>query len=369
MPTFFALSGKKSAWPKKKLNYVQALKAFCLSIVFHFVCCSMGYAQGNSSTKPNVMVITTGGTIASRVGNAMLEGDELINAIPELSNLANIEVEEIFRIGSSKMKPENWLRLAQFIDSIIVNRKDLEGIVITHGTDTMEETAFFLDLVLESSIPIVFVGSMRSSNEISADGPANLVNAVRVAVDSESIGRGVLVVMNERIAAAKDVQKFDNRNVHTFVSPLFGYLGVVDPDAINYFRKLDKAQKPVIKISIQQIKSLPSVDIVSDFTGFDGSILTYFEGRPTEGLVFASFAGGRTSRGAFEGLQRMGERGNKIIVIASKVPGGRIIGKRLNDDGLVVANHFTPAKSRILLMLCLTFTKDKQTIQMVFDEY
>ncbi len=344
------------------------IKAIFLTLFCWLTFIIMGNTQSKSLNKPKVLIVTTGGTIASRVGDKILEGQELISAIPPLKEYAEIEVVEIFRIGSSKMKPENWLYLAKYVDSVFVARKDLKGIIITHGTDSMEETAFFLDLVIEDGRPIVFVGSMRSANELSADGPANLVNGVRVAVEEASKNRGVLVVMNERIAAARDVQKIDNRNTQSFESPLFGYLGVVDPDTIRYYRQLNRPELPLLPIKIQELNQLPSVDLVADFTGFDDAIMDYFLQRSSKGLVLATFAGGRTSSGALNGLRKLKGKG-KLVVVASRVPFGRIIGKNYSENQVIVANHFSPVKSRILLMVSLAYTDDPQQIQQIFDTY
>ena len=177
---------------------------------------------------PVVRVIATGGTIASRPGDDQLTGSALIEAVPQLAGVAQVEVEEFSRIGSSGMTPDHWLLLAKRINELLDAEPDISGIVVTHGTDTMEETAYFLHLTIKDLRPVVLTGSMRSATAISADGPANLLTAVRVAADTNAGGRGVLVVLNDEVHSARDVRKTDNNRIDTFLSAEWGALGVVD---------------------------------------------------------------------------------------------------------------------------------------------
>ena len=175
-----------------------------LIILYAILISAYGHAQ--EAIKPHVLVITTGGTIASQTNAPLVAGHELIQAVPVLTQYADIEVEELIRVGSSRMTPAHWLLMIKRIQQAVAERPDLACIIITHGTDTMEETAFFLNLTHRSKVPIILVGSMRSSNEISADGPANLLNAIRVGTSPEAMGKGVLVVLNENISAARDLR-------------------------------------------------------------------------------------------------------------------------------------------------------------------
>ena len=274
--------------------------------------------------KPKVIIFTTGGTIASINGQPMIDGPVLVQAVPELINYADIEVIEFSKIGSSQMTPNHWLNLSKKVNQVLKDSA-VTGIVITHGTDTMEETAFFLNLTLKSDKPVVMVGSMRSSNEISADGPANLLNAVRVAIESNSVGQGVLLVLNEHIAAARNVFKNHNRNVHTFQSPELGYLGFVDPDKIIFYQKVLHPHTTQTVFDIDHLERLPKVELVQDFTGFDASILDYFFTKKIDGLVVQTFAGGRASAGVRKGLSNAVDK-DIPVVMASGVPNGRIIG-------------------------------------------
>ncbi len=317
--------------------------------------------------RPEIVILTTGGTIASRIGAPMAEGDSLVGAVPELLDYAKVRVEEFSRIGSSQMTPAHWLRLSKRINTLFQD-SGLAGVVVTHGTDTLDETAFFLNLTVRDRRPVVLVGSMRSANEISADGPANLLNAVRVAVSQESAGKGVLVVLNEDVAAARDVWKTDNRRVHTFRSPELGFIGFADPDTVIFYRSPLRLHTWQVEFQPTTIDSLPRVEIAVDYTGFDGSTVDYLTSRRPDGIVLATFAGGRMSAGARRAIAQAAEAGTPVV-IASRVPGGRIVGNPLGDIPAVVARDLPPHKARILLMLALTRTRDRAEIQRVFDTY
>jgi len=298
----------------------------------------------------------------------MNSGTSLIEAVPELLEHARVDVEEFSRIGSSQMMPFHWLGLAQRINGAFEDNPDLSGVVITHGTDTMEETAFFLNLTVNHARPVVLVGSMRAANEISADGPANLLNAVRVAIHADAVGAGVLVVLNEDISSARDVWKTDNRRVHTFRSPEFGYLGVVDPDTVLFYRSSTRPHTLQSEFDVTRLDSLPRVEIVVDFAGFDGSAIDDLVQRAPDGFVLVTFAGGRMSAGARTGVRKATESGMPVV-IASRVPGGRIVGNPAGPLGAVLARDLPAHKARILLMLALTQSREPLELQRLFDTY
>jgi L-asparaginase len=333
--------------------------------VFFLVIISSLLMQGQN--KPKVIIITTGGTIASRVEAPMVGGHHLVQAVPQLLNYAEIEVIEFSQIGSSKITPDHWLRLAKKINELFKQQPDLRGVVVTHGTDSMEETAYFLHLTVKDRRPVILTGSMKTSDEISADGPANLINAVRVAVDSTSLYQGVLLVMNENILSARDAWKTDNRRPETFQSTGYGYLGVADPDQILFYRKIIKLHTLSTPFDVANIIVLPKVDIVSDFTGFDSDILKYFGSRSLDGIVFQSFAGGRLSKGAEEGLSELAK--TMPVVIASKVPQGRIIGNPNPGLPVAYAHDLSANKARVLLMLALLHNQSVDYMQHTFDQY
>lgn len=318
--------------------------------------------------KRDVLILTTGGTIASRINAPLIAGPALVQAIPELTNYANIDVEEFSVVGSSKMTPAHWLGLAKRINVVLSENAELAGIVITHGTDTLEETAYFLNLTVKSDKPVVLVGSMRSADEISADGPANLINGVKVALDDQAIGQGVLVVLNEDISAARDVWKTDNRRVHTFGASNVGHVGTVDPDGVRFYHRSLQPHTTHAEFDVSKLNALPRVAILSDFTGIDETLVNNFGKQDMDGLVVRTFAGGRMSSGMLAGLAGLQQRGIPTVV-TSRVPGGRIVSAPDYDFPAVVSNGQPDNKARILLMLALTESSDLAEIQRMFDTY
>jgi L-asparaginase len=257
--------------------------------------------------------------------------------------------------------------MAQKINDLFRRDSGLRGVVITHGTDSMEETAYFLHLTIKDRRPVILTGAMKTFDEASADGPANLINALRVVMDDNAIGQGVMLVMNENILSAYDAWKSDNRRPETFQSSGFGYLGVADPDRIQFYRQTLLPHTVATPFDVTELTNLPKVDIVSDFTGFDPEILEYFADRHLDGLVFQSFAGGRLSKGAEDGLVQLTKK--FPVVIASKVPLGRIIGNPNPSLEVTYAYHLPANKARILLMLALLKQPSPVELQAIFDQY
>jgi L-asparaginase len=337
-------------------------------ILLALLVCGLVSAQENPNMKPRVLILTTGGTIASRTDAPLVAGPALVQAVPELSDYASIEVEEFSVIGSSRMTPAHWLGLAKRINKVFTDDPGIAGIVVTHGTDTMEETAYFLNLTVKSEKPVVLVGSMRSSNEISADGPANLINAVRVAIDEQSTGQGVLVALNENITSARDVWKTDNRRVDTFEGSSAGHIGAVDPDGVRFYHRTLQPHTTDSEFDISRVNALPIVLILSDFAGIDASVVEHFGQQEMDGLVIRTFAGGRMSAGMQAGLESIAQRGIPTVV-TSRVPNGRIVSAPDYEFPAVVANGQQDNKARILLILALTTTSDLADIQDMFDKY
>ena len=273
---------------------------------------------------PIVRVISTGGTIASRPGDDQLTGNALVEAVPQLAGVARVEVEEFSRLGSSAMTPNHWLLLARRINELLDAEPNISGVVVTHGTDTMEETAYFLHLTIKHVRPVVLTGSMRSATAISADGPANLLAAVRVAADTKAAGRGVLVVLNDEIHSARDVRKTDNNRMDTFVSAEWGALGVVDSDGVTFRRSSETLHTVHALPSLAGVETLPVVPIVADFAGNDAAVLRSWAEREVAGIVVQAFGGGRASP----------EMRRAITEIASGLPRG---------VSLVVSNRQKPA--------------------------
>ncbi|MBX2814985.1 MAG: asparaginase [Saprospiraceae bacterium] len=319
-----------------------------------------------AQNKPEVLILATGGTIASLQGSPSLSGESLTKAIPALDELASITVVEFSQIGSSAMTPTHWRKMCSYIQEYIEAHPHLGCIVITHGTDTMEETAFLLHLTHQSIIPIILVGSMRSADEISADGPANLINAVRVGIDPASRNRGVMAVLNENIISGRDLQKHHNRRADSFRSGEFGYLGSVDPDGVRFYRSLDRPLSSLNALDIPFDEPFPKVEIMSDFTGLDEDILAFFLKRDVDGLVIQTFAGGRASP-AIRKTLRNHQPLPFPVVIASQLPEGRIIGDPIKEKGVIISHHFTAKKARILLMMALATSMSQSDIQELFE--
>jgi L-asparaginase len=338
------------------------------TVLILLLCGGIGSAGEEGVPKPQILILTTGGTIASRTDAPLIDGPELVQAVPQLLDYAEIEVEEFSVIGSSKMTPDHWLRLARRINEHYSSDEQLSGIVITHGTDTMEETAYFLNLTVQSDRPVVLVGSMRSSNEVSADGPLNLINAVRVAASDQAIGQGVLVVLNEDIIAAREVWKTDNRRVQAFSGSNFGRLGTVDPDGVRFYHRSRQPHTTASEFNISDVDSLPEVLLFSDFTGMDEAVVRHFVSQSMDGLVVRTFAGGRMSAGLLAGLEGMSGR-EFPIVVTSRVPEGRIVSPPDYPFPAIVSRGQQDNKARILLMLALTKTTEPAEIQRIFDSY
>ena len=314
-------------------------------------------------------VIATGGTIASRAGADQLSGAALVEAVPELAAVARIEVEEFSRIGSSGMTPDHWLRLSRRIDELFRSDAELAGVVVTHGTDTMEETAYFLHLTVAHERPVVVTGSMRSANAVSADGPANLLAAVRVAASESSGGRGVLVVLNDEVHSARDVRKTDSNRLDTFVSREWGALGVVDGDDLHFHRALVSRHTARSALGLGDAAELPEVPIVADFAGNDGAVVRWWVERGADGIVVQAFAGGRASPGMRRAMAEAAAAGVPVVV-ASRVPEGRVLPSAgWARDGIIAAGDLPPHKARVLLMLALLRTHDAAAVQELFDSH
>lgn len=326
-----------------------------------------GGLASQDAPKPEVVILTTGGTIASRSGAATLPGPELVQAVPELLEHAAITVEEVARVGSSRMTPALWLQVGERINALFRADPALAGVVVTHGTDTMEETAYYLNLTVRDPRPVVMAGSMRSANALSADGPANLLDAVRVAVSPDARDRGVMIVLNDEINAARAARKTDNQRLQTFRAPEFGLLGYADPDTVVFHGSPHRRHTAHSEFDLGGVEGLPEVAMVMDYAGFDGSTLLHWLDRGVAGIVLQTFAGGRMSAGAAAAAREAVERGVPLV-LASRVPGGRIPGPP-PVEGAVLARDLPAHKARVLLMVALAAGVGPEGLERVFGEY
>jgi L-asparaginase len=326
-----------------------------------------------------VMILATGGTIAgtgatstTTVGYtaATVGIDTLIKAVPELQKVAHVGGEQVFQIASENMGNEQWLTLARRVNTLLA-QPDVDGIVITHGTDTLEETAYFLDLVVKSRKPVVLVGSMRPSTAMSADGPINLYNAVITAGSQDAVGKGVLVVMNDQINAARDVTKTNTTTTDTFKTPELGMLGYVIGGQPHFYRASTRKHTADTEFDVSKLTALPQVDIAYTYANVGPTAVNALVAAGAKGLIHAGVGDGSLPTKVRPALSAARQKG-VVIVRASRVGQGIVARNgEANDDQLdfVVSDTLNPQKARILLMLALTKTSDSKEIQRMFYTY
>lgn len=327
-----------------------------------------------------VAVIMTGGSIDS-VGRdrldlawyidtgKRLESGELLARLPELEEIARVEEIPFRRLPSHALVSKDWLDLARTIHDICEqNRAD--GVVITHGTNTLEETAYFLTLTLKTDKPVVLVGAMRPPSGLSPDGDLNLLNAVRVAASPASRGRGVLVVMNDTILSARDVTKTATYRVQAFQGRASGPLGYADADGqVIYYHQPARKHTVQSEFDVRHLDALPRVDIVVSYVDADGVLIDAAVAAGAQGIVSAGTGAGRPTPAEEEACTRAWERG-VVICRSSRVGSGRVVrSPELVRRGFVAADNLQPWKARVLLALALTVTRDPTEIQRMFDTY
>ena len=328
--------------------------------------------------KPNIHILATGGTIAGTGTSATATNytagqvaiGTLLDAVPELKNIANVTGEQIVKIGSQDMNDDVWLTLAKKINQLL-KRSDIDGIVITHGTDTMEETAYFLNLTVKSDKPVVLVGAMRPSTALSADGPLNLYNAVVVAGAKESKGKGVLVAMNGSVLGAASVLKMNTVDVQTFQAPNDGALGYVLNGKVTYNMSSAKKHTTQSVFDVTNLNSLPKVGIVYSYSNIEADIVAPMLDNGYKGIIHAGVGNGNIHKNIFPILIDARKKGI-LVVRSSRVPTGPTSLDAEVDDAqyqFIASQELNPQKSRVLLMLALTKTNDWKQIQEYFNEY
>lgn len=311
-------------------------------------------------TKPRVAVIGTGGTIASigkgplglldyGANEIMLHVDEIIARFPEVHEVAEILPMRFEAIPSPNVFFPEWKALVLQIETLAQAHPDLAGIVVTHGTASLEETAYFLNLTLHVALPVVVVGSQRPASALSSDAGLNLVNAIRTAAAADSRGLGVLVVLNDEIHAAREVTKTSTYRLQTFRTPDYGVLGQADGDAIAYYRRPVRRRAPDTEFDIRALAALPRVDIVYAYTGADGTAVRAFVEAGAQGIVSAGFAPGFCGPGDLAPLEEAVRRG-VVVVQSSRAGSGRTFqSTRLTRSGFLIADNLNPQKARLLL--------------------
>lgn len=328
--------------------------------------------------KPNIHILATGGTIAGTGSSATSTNytagqvaiGTLLDAVPGIKDIANITGEQIVKIGSQDMNDQVWLTLAKKINELL-RRADIDGIVITHGTDTMEETAYFLNLTVKSDKPVVLTGAMRPSTAMSADGPLNLYNAVVTAGAKESKDKGVVVAMNGLILGAESVLKMNTVDVQTFQSPNSGALGYIFNGKVFYNLSPLKKHTTASVFDVTSLNSLPKVGIVYSYSNIEADMVTPMLSNGYKGIIHAGVGNGNIHKNIFPVLTDARKKGI-LVVRSSRVPTGPTTLDAEVDDAsyqFVASQELNPQKSRVLLMLALTKTNDWKQIQQYFNEY
>jgi L-asparaginase len=334
-------------------------------------------ATAPASNLPVVRLIATGGTIAMKIDPVKkapvpaISGEDLIATVPEIEKVARIEVQNLANVPSDYMDPDRWIQLQKAVTQSL-SRPEVAGVIVSHGTDTLEETAWFLDLTVESEKPVVLIGAQRNASERDFDGPRNLLNAARICVAPAAKGMGSMIALNNQINAAREAVKTHTSDVETFKSGDFGFLGVTDNDRVIFYRAPLRRQHVALRVPEGQ--HLPRVDIVDMYGGADGALVRAAVAAGSKGVVIQALGWGNMNVPMFEAVKEVLAKGIPVV-ITSRVWNGRVLpnygfqggGKTLQDAGAIFGDNLSPQKARILLMLALQTTSKAQEIQKLFD--
>lgn len=357
------------------INSINIYKMKKLVLVF-LLCLTTAVAFAQQ--KPRIIILATGGTIAGEGKSSDRAGytagkipvSDLIGAIPSVNAIANISGEQISSVGSQDMSIEIWRKLAVRINEI-ASKNEADGVVITHGTDTQEETAYFLDLVVPNDLPVVLTGSMRPATAISADGPKNLFDAITVAADPQSKGRGVLVSFNESIYDSREVTKTSTTKVNAFKSPDTGPLGEVYDGRVEYYKTAVRESAKGKPFEVNNKTKLPKVEVVYMYADASPDYIDYLVKQKVDGIVIAGVGNGNFSKAFTDAIKRA-TKANIAVCRSSRCLGGRVVlDGETNDSelGTVISDNLNPQKARILLMLGLTKTKNQKELQDFFFRF
>jgi L-asparaginase type II len=317
------------------------------------------------SPRSTVLVVGTGGTIGSSgaywTGTPTRVPIEQLVKVPGIDSVAVMESEQLWNVASGSIGPSRWLELSRHIADRLRARPELSGVIVTHGTDTMEETAYFLDLTLPGDKPVIVTGAMRPSDMAGADGPANLTSSTRVATDPRARGRGAMVVMDDRVFAARDVTKTNSTRVETFQAPERGPIAIVDPEGVAYHRPSPGRTTPVFDIS--GVRELPRVDVVYAYAGADSVPIDALVAAGAKGLVVAGVGRGNIAPGQGAALRRAREKG-VVVVVTTRTGSGGVPVKR--GDGMIGSGDLNAQKARVLLTLALSRTSESAEVAKIF---
>ncbi len=336
------------------------------------------FIQLTAKDLPNVVILATGGTIAgkgeSATGSAYTSGqvaiEDMIDAVPNIRKLANLTGEQIANVGSQDISVEIWLKLVKRINELL-SKDDVDGIVITHGTDTQEETAYFLNLVVKSEKPVVLTASMRPSTALSADGPLNLYNAVAVAADPKAKGHGVMIVMNDEIHSAHAVTKMMTTPVQTFQSPMHGVLGTAVFGQVEFYRKPHGLHTTQSEFSVDGVKSLPRVDIVYACADMSPDLINIMVNAGAKGIVIAGVGDGNMTTATLEAAKKATAKGIPVVRASRSPIGVVLLHGEIDDEkyGTIASDELNPQKARVLLMLALLKDRSRENLQELFINY
>ena len=327
---------------------------------------------------PNIVILATGGTIAGAASTGTQAGytsgavtiDAMLAAVPGIKDLASVKGEQVSNVGSQDMTLDIMLTLAKRINALLA-QQDVDGVVVTHGTDTMEETAFFLNLVVKSDKPVVLVGSMRPSTAVSADGPLNFFNAVGVAVDPNAKGRGIMVVMNDWIHGAHSLTKTSTTAIQTFMSPLRGLVGISSYGKNDFYNSPQWKHTTASEFDITNVSKLPRVDILYACADMSPDLIDASVAKGAKGIVIAGVGNGNMNETSLRAAANAAKKGVAVVRSSRVVTGtvGRNV--EVNDDemNLIASDELNPQKSRILLMLALLKPRSSVEIQNLFYNY
>lgn len=329
---------------------------------------------------PKIAVIGCGGTISSEATSTLdtldypetgrkLSVEEMLSRLPEARLIADPVAISFRGIGSSAMTPANWIELRDLIQQVAAEQPGISGFIVFHGTATLEETAYFLDLTLDVDKPVVLVGAQRPFNALSSDAGMNIVSALRIAGSPEARGKGVLVTLNDEIHAARDVTKTSSYRLHTFQSPETGILGQVDADRVRFFRALVRPHAPDSEFAVPRITKVPRVDIVYSYAGVDATFIEAAIAAGAVGIVSAGLAPGLPTPPERLALERAVTQGITVVQCTRVVSGRVAPRKYLRDAGIIAGNDFSPQKARILLSLALARSMNSEQIAGLFDKY